>query len=224
MDKLSTLSNSRDNNFNLIRAGAALGVFVSHCFPFTGHEFGGKPQLPGYLSLNVFEDLGRPDAGAHLLKAALVTRIDEIIRQRGLKQVEAARLLGLSQPDVSRLLRGSFCEYSMERLLSFRSRQARFQAEWPNGSQPGDKPGLHRLRVTSCRTSCPRSVGTFLTALRSCRTSCSRSDGTFLTVLRSCGTSCLRSDGTFLTALRSCGTSCPRSDGTFLTSLRSCGM
>ncbi len=54
MDKLSTLSNSRDNNFNLIRAGAALGVFVSHCFPFTGHEFGGKPQLLGYLSLNVF--------------------------------------------------------------------------------------------------------------------------------------------------------------------------
>ena len=140
------------------------------------------------------------------------------------RQVEAARLLGLSQPDVSRLLRGSFREYSMERLLSFRSRQARFQAEWPNGSQPGDKPGLHRLRVTSCRTSCPRSVGMFLTALRSCGTSCSRSDGTFLTVLRSCGTSCLRSDGTFLTALRSCGTSCPRSDGTFLTSLRSCGM
>ena len=35
------------------------------------------------------------------------------------RQVEAARLLGLSQPDVSRLLRGSFREYSMERLLRF---------------------------------------------------------------------------------------------------------
>ncbi len=65
---------------------------------------------------NVFKDLGHPDADAHLLKAALVTRIDEIIRQRGLKQVEAAKLLGLSQPDVSRLLRGNFREYSMERL------------------------------------------------------------------------------------------------------------
>ena len=57
---------------------------------------------------NVFADLGRPDAEAHLLKAKLVSRIDEIIRQRGLKQVEAAKLLGLSQPDVSRLLRGNF--------------------------------------------------------------------------------------------------------------------
>ena len=66
---------------------------------------------------NVFADLGRPDADAHLLKAELVTRIDKIIRQRGLKQVEAAKLLGLSQPDVSRLLRGSFREYSVERRL-----------------------------------------------------------------------------------------------------------
>ena len=34
---------------------------------------------------NVFADLGRPDAETHLLKAQLVTRIDKIIRQRGLK-------------------------------------------------------------------------------------------------------------------------------------------
>ena len=66
---------------------------------------------------NVFADLGRPDPEAHLLKAELVTRIDRIIRQRRLKQVEAAALLGLSQPDLSRLLRGNFREYSVQRLL-----------------------------------------------------------------------------------------------------------
>lgn len=66
---------------------------------------------------NVFADLEFPDADAYLLKAELVTRIDRIIRERGLKQVEAAKLLGLSQPDVSRLLRGKFREFSMERLL-----------------------------------------------------------------------------------------------------------
>ena len=66
---------------------------------------------------NVFADLGLPDADAHLLKAGLVVRIDAIVRQRGLAQTEAARLLGLSQPDVSRLLRGDFREYSLERLL-----------------------------------------------------------------------------------------------------------
>lgn len=66
---------------------------------------------------NVFADLGHPDAEAHLLKAEMVTRIDEIIQARGLTQVKAARLLGISQPDVSRLLRGNFRDYSIERLL-----------------------------------------------------------------------------------------------------------
>ena len=54
---------------------------------------------------------------ARLLKTDSVTRINKIICQRGLKQVEEAKLLGLSQPDASRLLRGSFREYSVERLL-----------------------------------------------------------------------------------------------------------
>ena len=66
---------------------------------------------------DVFADLGFPDADAHLVKAELVSRIDDIVRGRGLTQTEAARLMGLSQPDVSRLLRGDFREYSMERLF-----------------------------------------------------------------------------------------------------------
>lgn len=66
---------------------------------------------------NVFADLGYPDAETHRLKAELVTRIDQILRARRLTQVQAAALLGLSQPDVSRLLRGHFRDYSVERLL-----------------------------------------------------------------------------------------------------------
>ena len=66
---------------------------------------------------NVFADLGRPGADAQFLKADLVTRIDAIIRRRRLTQTRAAEVLGLSQPDVSRLLRGDFRAYSVERLL-----------------------------------------------------------------------------------------------------------
>ena len=66
---------------------------------------------------NVFADLGRPGADAHLLKAELVGRIDALVRRRGITQAEAGRLLGLGQPDVSRLLRGEFSEYSLERLF-----------------------------------------------------------------------------------------------------------
>ena len=66
---------------------------------------------------NVFADLGFADADTHLVKADLVSRIDDIVRDRGLTQTEAGRLMGLSQPDVSRLLRGDFREYSLERLF-----------------------------------------------------------------------------------------------------------
>ena len=89
---------------------------------------------------NVFADLEHPDAEAHLLKAKLVTRIDEIICQRGLKQVEAAKLLGLSQPDVSRLLRGNFREYSVERLLRLLmalGRDVQIVIREPRSQRPG---------------------------------------------------------------------------------------
>ena len=66
---------------------------------------------------NVFADLGAPDSQGHLEKAELVARIDGILRRRKLTQAQAAKLLGLSQPDVSRLLRGTFREYSLERLI-----------------------------------------------------------------------------------------------------------
>ena len=66
---------------------------------------------------NVFADLGLPDPDGLLLKAGLVGRIDDIVRERGLTGTEAARLLGLSRRDMSRLLRGDFREHSFERLL-----------------------------------------------------------------------------------------------------------
>jgi predicted XRE-type DNA-binding protein len=66
---------------------------------------------------NVFADLGLPEADTHLLKAELVSRIVEILRQRRITQAQTAALLGLSQPDVSRLLRGNFRDHSVERIF-----------------------------------------------------------------------------------------------------------
>lgn len=53
-------------------------------------------------SRNVFRDIGVPNAEEHLVKAQLVFKIDVIMKERRLKQVEAARLFGIRQPDVSR--------------------------------------------------------------------------------------------------------------------------
>jgi len=70
-------------------------------------------------SENIFKDLGIPHAEEHLVKAQLVFKIDTITKDRGLTQAAAAHLLGIKQPDVSKMLRGDFKQFSVERLLRF---------------------------------------------------------------------------------------------------------
>jgi predicted XRE-type DNA-binding protein len=68
---------------------------------------------------NVFADAGLPFADEHLLKAKLVFKINILMKQRKLRQVETAKLLGIRQPDVSRMLNGDFRQFSLERLMRF---------------------------------------------------------------------------------------------------------
>ena len=68
---------------------------------------------------NVFADIGVPNPKEHLIKAQLVYKIDGLMKAQGLKQVDAARLLGVKQPDISKMLRGDFRQFSVERLLHF---------------------------------------------------------------------------------------------------------
>ncbi|MBI5868321.1 MAG: XRE family transcriptional regulator [candidate division Zixibacteria bacterium] len=49
----------------------------------------------------------------------MARHISEIIAQRGLTQIEAAKILGIGQPKVSELLRGRLSGFSTERLLRF---------------------------------------------------------------------------------------------------------
>lgn len=68
---------------------------------------------------NVFADLGLKDPEELLAKAELVHRIGELIAQRKLTQVRAAKLLGIDQPKVSALRRGQLDGFSTERLFRF---------------------------------------------------------------------------------------------------------
>jgi predicted XRE-type DNA-binding protein len=76
----------------------------------TGYEVG---------SGNVFADIGLPNADEHLVRAQLVHKIDVLMKERKLKQIEAAALFGVKQPDVSKMLRGDFRQFSVERLMRF---------------------------------------------------------------------------------------------------------
>jgi predicted XRE-type DNA-binding protein len=68
---------------------------------------------------DVFADLGLPDSAELLIKSEIVSRIASIMTSRSLTQVEAAALLGVSQADVSNLVRGRLRRFSTDRLFRF---------------------------------------------------------------------------------------------------------
>lgn len=74
---------------------------------------------------SVYASLGYKDAGEMLIKAQLVSKIAEIIERKELTQTQAARLLGLTQPKLSRLLRGGFRGVSERRLIDCLTRLGR---------------------------------------------------------------------------------------------------
>lgn len=73
---------------------------------------------------NIFEDLGfsPEEAQEELLKAQLGAEIFSILQSRNLTQSEAAKILGVKQPELSRLKKGKFSYYSVERLMRFLDR------------------------------------------------------------------------------------------------------
>ena len=75
-----------------------------------GYEVGGG---------NVFADIGVPNAEEHFVKAKLVFKIQAIMKRRSLTQADAAGLFGVKQPDVSKMVRGEFRQFSVERLMRF---------------------------------------------------------------------------------------------------------
>ncbi|MGH7862205.1 MAG: helix-turn-helix domain-containing protein [Candidatus Dormibacteraceae bacterium] len=68
---------------------------------------------------NVFADLGFPNPEEEQMKARLAYQIMLAIRRLGLSQSKAARLLGVSQPNVSNLARGHYEDFSIDRLIRF---------------------------------------------------------------------------------------------------------
>lgn len=66
---------------------------------------------------NVFADIGLSNADELALKADVVIKLAKIIEARDLSQNEAAKITSIAQPDLSKLVRGKFEGFSMDRLL-----------------------------------------------------------------------------------------------------------
>ncbi len=66
---------------------------------------------------NVYADLGLPDAERLKIKSGLVVEIRKAMRRLGLTQQEAAKLMGITQPKVSDMMRGDFSNLSERKLM-----------------------------------------------------------------------------------------------------------
>lgn len=70
---------------------------------------------------NVFIDLGFDEAQAQVLtlRADLMVQLEKQLKARKLTQVEASRLLGVSQSRISDLVRGKTDKFSLDMLVLF---------------------------------------------------------------------------------------------------------
>ena len=69
---------------------------------------------------NIFRDLGFPPAEAENLKirSDLMTALQQLMLERGLTQVQAARLFGVSQPRISDLKRDKIDRFTIDTLIN----------------------------------------------------------------------------------------------------------
>lgn len=70
---------------------------------------------------NIFRDMGFSEerSAELILKSSLLQALQETIRGRGWKQMEAATRLGIGQAKVSKLLAGQMAGFSVGRLVHF---------------------------------------------------------------------------------------------------------
>lgn len=69
---------------------------------------------------NIYEDLGFPPGEARCLKirSVLILTATRFIEERGLSQAEAAKLMGVSQPRISDLVRGRINQFTIDSLIN----------------------------------------------------------------------------------------------------------
>lgn len=87
---------------------------------------------------NVYADLGLKDSDDLYARARIAFGIRGILEERGLKQREISKLLGIPQPEVSHLMNGHFSRFTLDKLLDFLRRLDRKVTINVSAHQPGE--------------------------------------------------------------------------------------
>ncbi len=70
-------------------------------------------------SENVFADIGVRDPEESRVRAELAFQIAQLVRRKGLRQNQVAKILGVDQSKVSKLVRGRISGFTSDRLFRF---------------------------------------------------------------------------------------------------------
>ena len=87
---------------------------------------------------NVFADLGLTDADELYARAQIGFGVYKILKDKGLKQREIAKLLGVPQPEISHLMNGHFSRFTTDKLLDFLKRLVRKVTIRISSHKPGE--------------------------------------------------------------------------------------
>jgi len=73
---------------------------------------------------NIFLDLGFPQGEAQnlALRSDLMIRIEKLVKETGLTQQQAAKVLGITQPRLNALLKGRIEDFSLDALVNMLAR------------------------------------------------------------------------------------------------------
>ena len=73
---------------------------------------------------NIFRDLGFPQGEAQnlALRSDLMIRIEKLVKETGLTQQQAAKVLGITQPRLNALLKGRIEDFSLDALVNMLAR------------------------------------------------------------------------------------------------------
>jgi predicted XRE-type DNA-binding protein len=70
-------------------------------------------------TVNIFADLGLPDAAERQVKLRLAYALNQVLEARKLSQADAAKALGVTRRNLSALRRYRLAGFSVERLMTF---------------------------------------------------------------------------------------------------------
>jgi predicted XRE-type DNA-binding protein len=106
---------------------------------------------------NVFRDLGfsEENSAELILKSSLLQALQETIKKRGGKQVEAAAQLHIDQAKVSKLLAGHMAGFSIERLVHLLSLVGQDVEVTVRKAPRGRRQGTVRSRIAGASRKMP---------------------------------------------------------------------